>query len=138
MSIKGFGRKSFRTFLSLAGLAWLFPGFTVAGDLWALPLAGVVLTGINIIVKPILKLLLLPLNLLSFGMFRWVINALTLGLLTFLVDQVRFQAFVFPGFDQFGITLPQVHFSSLGSLIVASLLLTVIRKATAWLLLSDD
>jgi putative membrane protein len=138
MNFKDFLRSGFRTFLSLAGLAWLFPGFVAVGDILSLPIAALVLTVINILIKPILKLLLLPLNVLSFGMFHWVINVITLFLLTLLVDQVQFRAFVFPGFNQFGISLPQVSFSALGSLIVGSFLVTFIRKAVIWLLHSDD
>lgn len=137
MTLKDFLKKGFKTFLALAGLVWLFPGFSVSQEIWALPLAALVLTGINILVKPILKLILLPLNLLSFGMFRWVINVFSLFLLTFFVDQVSFQPFVFPGFSEFGINLPSINFSSLGSLITASFLVTLIRKTIAWLLRND-
>ena len=134
MTLKDFLKRGFKTFLALAGLVWLFPGFSVSQEIWALPLAALVLTGINILVKPILKLILLPLNLLSFGMFRWVINVLSLFLLTLFVDQVSFQPFVFPGFSELGINLPSINFSSLGSLITASFLVTLIRKTIGWLL----
>lgn len=138
MSAKGFLKTTFRSFLALAGLLWLYPGFVIEGGKQNLVLAAVVLTVINTLVRPLLKLLLLPINIISFGLFRWVINVLSLLLLTFVVDQVKFIGFVFPGLNQYGVILPQINFSPLGSLIVGSFLLTLIRKVNLWFLQSDD
>ncbi|OGD63900.1 hypothetical protein A2160_01600 [Candidatus Beckwithbacteria bacterium RBG_13_42_9] len=138
MGLKSLLRSLFYSFLSLGGLKWFFPGFQVNGDWGELLLAAVVLTAINLLVKPVLKLILLPFNLISFGLFRWVINVLSLLILAFLVDQVRFAAWHFPGFSYAGITLPAINFSALGSLIVSSFLLTFIRRAIGWVLKNGD
>lgn len=138
MGPKKFLRRSFRAFLSLAGLAWIFPGFQVKNIFLSLIIAALIFTAINILVKPILKLIFLPLNLVSFGMLRWVVNVFTLLILTLIVEEVRFVAFKYPGFDYAGFVIPALAFSSIGSLIAGSFILNFIRKAIYWLLASDD
>jgi putative membrane protein len=68
--------------------AWFVPGVTVASPGTAL-IAGVILGVVNVLVKPILVLLTLPLTLVTLGLFLFVVNALCLGA----------TAAVVPGFD---------------------------------------
>lgn len=58
----------------------LLAGFSVTGGLKGYLVAGVVLAALNTFIRPILKLLSLPLILVSFGLFTVVINALILWL----------------------------------------------------------
>ena len=137
MGMKRFFQRSFRTFLSLAALKWFFLGFDVGDKIYILILAAFLLTAINILVRPFLKLIFLPLNLISFGLFGWVINVFSLLILIFLIDEVRFVAFQFPGLNYSGFTIPPISFSALGSLIVGSFLLSFIRKIINKLLVND-
>jgi putative membrane protein len=70
--------------------AYLLPGVTVT-LVGALVLA-VVLGIINVFIKPVIKLLTLPINLLTLGLFSLVINALLIMLAAALV----------PGFEVAG------------------------------------
>ena len=106
MTLKTFFKKSFFQLLGLAGLALIFPGFQVEGGLKSFVIAAMVLTAINILIKPIVKLLLLPINLLTIGMFRWVSNTASLFILTVLVDQVKFIPFNFTGVSWAGFVIP--------------------------------
>lgn len=137
MGLKSFLKRSFRTFLSLAFLMFLFPGFQIENKTFSLVIGAFLLTAINILVRPILKLIFLPLNLISFGLFRWVINVFSLVLLTFLVEEIRFVSYEFPGAAYAGFTVPAISFSALGSLICGSFLLSLIQR-TIFKLLSDD
>jgi len=137
MAMKRFFQRSFRTFLTLAALRWFFPGFEVGDKIYILILAALLLTAINILVKPFLKLIFLPLNLVSFGLFGWVINVFSLLILTFLIDEVKFAAFQFPGLNYSGFSIPPISFSALGSLIVGSFLLSLIRRIIHKLLVND-
>lgn len=73
--------------LYLAG-QWI-PGITVPHDWQTLAVAGLVLGLINLIVKPIVKLLSLPFIILTLGLFYLVINGLMLALASFLLDSVQ-------------------------------------------------
>ncbi len=66
----------------VAGIAgfWLadrfISGVTFSGEIKKLLLAGCVLGLINFFIKPVLKLITLPLRIITFGLFSLVINAL--------------------------------------------------------------
>lgn len=55
--------------------AYIIPGITISG-FWAALWLAVFLGAINIILKPILIVLTLPINILTLGLFTFVINAL--------------------------------------------------------------
>src|SRR6185503_21175337 len=62
----------------------LLSGVFVGGILSAL-LAAAVLGFVNMTIKPILFILTLPINLLTLGLFTFVINAMMLGLVSWIV-----------------------------------------------------
>jgi putative membrane protein len=68
-------------------------GVSFVGNLIGLVTAAGVLTAIQFIVRPILKLFFGPLILLSFGLFILVINALTLYFLDFLSPELTIQGY---------------------------------------------
>jgi len=64
------------------------PGFIVIGGIKEYLLAGVLLGLLNKIVKPPVKLLTMPLIILTLGLFLVVINALMLWLVDYVFDFV--------------------------------------------------
>ena len=70
----------------------LVPGFNIT-NLTNLIIATIVIALINAFIKPILKLLTLPINLLTLGLFSIVINAVCLLIAAWIV----------PGFEISGI-----------------------------------
>jgi putative membrane protein len=67
-------------------------GVNVTGDSWGkkagtVLLVAVIFGVINIVIKPIVKLLSLPLFLLTLGLITFVINALMLWLTSYVSDQ---------------------------------------------------
>jgi putative membrane protein len=69
--------------------AYIVPGLTLTGDVLSWLIVAIIFGLINALIKPIVKLLTLPINIMTLGLFTLVINALMLmltGLLTeFLV-----------------------------------------------------
>ncbi len=61
--------------LAIMLIAWIVPGIHISGLAAAL-LAIVIIGLINLIVKPILLFLTLPLNVITFGLFTLILNAL--------------------------------------------------------------
>lgn len=76
--------------------AYFIPDVTVSGSGgWKIFLiCGLVLSLINIIIKPILKLISLPLIIITLGFFSLVINILTIWLLTKFVPQLSIAGLV--------------------------------------------
>ncbi len=73
-------------------VAYILPGFKVDGPFIAIIVA-VVLGIVNITLKPILLLLTLPINILTLGLFTFVINALMLLVAAALVPGFEIEGF---------------------------------------------
>lgn len=82
--------------LTFLALAVVFPGHVYVKGLVAALLASFVLSLLNMLVKPILTLLSLPLTFVTLGFFSFVINGLMLTLTSRLVGGYNF------GFSSFG------------------------------------
>lgn len=99
--------------LGLMLTAWMVPGITVKNIVAAL-IAAAVLGFLNVIVWPILAILTLPLTLITFGLFLFVLNAIIL----------KFGAALVPGFSIDGF-MPAF---------VGAIVLTIVGWATRYLL----
>lgn len=93
-------------FIALAGLFSRTGMFYVNGVGTAL-LASAVLAVLNVLVKPILLILSLPINVLTLGLFSIVINALMLQLTSSFVGSYYF------------------HFSSFGSAMLIAIVMSI-------------
>jgi putative membrane protein len=60
--------------VALLGIAYFIPGIRVAGFYSAL-IAALILGLVNAVIRPIIILLTLPVNILTLGLFTFVINA---------------------------------------------------------------
>lgn len=71
--------------IAIGCAAWLVPGIIVVGGSWeGLVFAALALALVNAIIKPIIKLLSLPVNIVTLGLFSLVINACMLELASYL------------------------------------------------------
>ncbi len=64
------------------------------GNVFSLLIMGLVLLLVNLVVKPILLLIALPFNLLTFGFFSFVVNALTIITASGLVPGISMGGFL--------------------------------------------
>jgi putative membrane protein len=72
------------TGLALFLVSWLVPVIQFA-NLWTLLGAAIVLTLLQLVVEPALNILLLPINIITLGLFSCVINAFILWLAAVMV-----------------------------------------------------
>lgn len=79
--------------LAIVITAYLLPGVHLSGIKAAL-LTAIVLGLINAVIKPVLKLLTLPLTIMTLGLFSLVINALLIMLTARLVPGFQVQGFL--------------------------------------------
>ncbi|MFI6106889.1 phage holin family protein [Streptomyces sp. NPDC051310] len=78
---------------ALAVAIWLLQDITLTGDstgkkALTLVLVALVFGVVNVLVKPVVKLLTLPLFILTLGLFTLVVNALMLLLTSWLADKL--------------------------------------------------
>ena len=97
-------RRWFLNVVILMILAYLLPGVNYAGVI-PLVTAGAILGLANVFIRPLLLLIALPLNMITFGLFTLVVSGFILWLTAYLV----------PGFS----------IASFGVAFVAALLFTV-------------
>lgn len=79
--------------LALGVGAWMLGGVELNG-VWAALLAAAVLGLMNAFIRPVLLLLTLPINLVTLGLFTFVINAAMLGLTAWLVPDFAIAGFI--------------------------------------------
>lgn len=132
--MRTFLRNIFINFLTLLLIAKLTGAIDFSENYLVLIWSAFFLTLLNLLVKPILNLLLMPINLLTLGAFRWVINAIVLLLVTLIVKDFIIKGFVFPGFSLAGFIVPKVPFPFFWALILVSFLVEIAHWLILWLL----
>lgn len=108
------------------------PGLTYSGGIKSLFIAALAFMGINYLLVPLLKILFLPLNLLTLGLFAWLTNVIALFALTTISD-FQLAPFTFSGFTYNGFTIPSYELSTFMVAIVASFLIGLITHLLQWL-----
>jgi putative membrane protein len=100
--MKGFFFRLVIAALGLWAAATIVPGVTIVG--WRALLVSALLLGIvNAVIRPIILILTLPLTVLTLGLFIFVVNGISLGVVAWLV----------PGFELAGL-IP----ATLGAIVV--------------------
>jgi len=83
----------FTSAISILIASYLIPGVKVAG-VWSALILALVLGFLNILIKPLLVLLTLPINILTLGLFTLVINALIVMLASSIVKGFEVGGFI--------------------------------------------
>jgi putative membrane protein len=96
-------------------------------------LAGAGVTVVSLAAKPVINLLLLPLNLITFGLFRWVSSAIVLYLVTLIVPQFKVSGFHLAAYSNKWIDIPALDFSGIFAFIGFSFFLSLITSFIYWL-----
>jgi len=107
----------------------LISGIRWGDDLKTLILAAIVLSLANAFLRPILKLYFLPINVITLGLFGWLINVLIIYLTTLLV----------PGFEivPFSLNVLGTNFvlNQFLAYVFVSFFLNLITTVTSWLII---
>jgi len=85
-----------------------------------------ILSIFEIILKPIIKVLLLPINILTLGTFRIIINTLGLYLVTFLFQDFQINDINSPSFNFWGFQIPEFHFVNFFAYLITSFTISFI------------
>ena len=127
-----------RSFAFNGGALWItasiLPGLIITGGLKGLMISTLALMVINFLLVPLIKILLLPLNLLTLGIFAWLTNVLALYFLTAVVPSIKIMPFVYAGANYSGFIIPAMTLNSLQVTILASLLIGLVSHFLYWLM----
>ena len=97
-------------------------------------ITGIAVTMVSLVAKPVINLLLLPINLITFGLFRWVGASVILYLVTLLVKEFRIQSFFYSGLTNKWLELPVLNFHGILAFIAFSFILSLLTSFIYWLI----
>jgi putative membrane protein len=117
-----------RSFLFNVFAIWftsqIIPAFTVHGSWQSIIGAGLVLSILMLIIRPILKILFIPINIITFGLLSWFVNVIVIYLLTALVNDVSISTWTFNGLNLAGFIIPKIYFGYFASLVLTTFSIT--------------
>jgi len=126
-------RNTFVNFAALFLVSKLTNGINFSDNYITLFWAASLLTVLNLIIRPILNLILTPINLITLGAFRWVINVLIILMISLILPEFRIIKFAFPGFSYRGFVIPQISFSFFWALFLISFMIEIAREIIFWI-----
>jgi uncharacterized membrane protein YvlD (DUF360 family) len=97
-------------------------------------LAGLGLTAVTIFAKPVINLMLLPLNLVTYGLFRWVSSGVALFLVELIIPKFSINNFLFSGLTNRWFDLPLITLQGIPAYIAFAFILSFITSILFWLL----
>ncbi len=129
-------RKALRTYALNTAVLYiicsLIKGVSYTGPR-SLLVASLVLTLVNFLIRPLIDLLLLPVNILTMGALRWVASVVSLYLVSMLVSGFSISGFGFPGFSYYGFIIPEIYFNTLLTTILAAMMMSFLSSILFWL-----
>jgi putative membrane protein len=106
----------------------LIPTLVVVGNWQSLFIAGIILGLLMLIIRPILKILFIPINFITFGLLSWLVDVIILFILTMVMPQVQVREWLFPGVSVAGFVIPAIKFTYFLSLIASTLVISFISN----------
>jgi len=123
-------KKILRTILfNIVGIylaSQILEGLSYNGIIKVLVLAGIALTLAGFIVKPIIKIITLPINFITLGIFSWLIDVFILYLVTVFVPKFTISSFAFSGFSYNGFSIPVMSFSLFWAFVLCSFVISIL------------
>lgn len=129
-------RHWFLYILTLLLLDRAFSFITITNEI-ALIEAGTALYLLNTIGKPILKILWLPINIITLGLFAWVLNILVIFLVTLFVPGFSLALFDTPTLELGRFVIPALHLKLFWTYFTFSFMLAWGVSLLGWLLVGE-
>lgn len=127
-----------RTYLVNMGALWattqILPALSINDGFRGLLIAAAAFMGANLVLIPLLKILLLPLNLLTVGLFSWLANVIALYFLVTVIPSFQVSSYYFPGLNYDEFSFPSLDLSPFLVVIAASFLIGFIHHFLKWLI----
>jgi uncharacterized membrane protein YvlD (DUF360 family) len=130
-------KKIFRHFaidtLTLYAVSLFTTGLVFEKGLTTILLAGAGLTVASLLARPVINLLLLPINLITFNLFKWVSSAIALYLVTLVVPGFKIIHFYFAGIASNLFTIPPFSLGGVLSYAVFAFIISFITSSIYWI-----
>ena len=120
--------------ISLVLISYLIGGIDYQKNIGVLLIASICLMLLNLIVRPILNLLFMPINLITLGASRWLINLIILYSVTIFVNSFKIIPVSISNINIPGLIYQGFNLSFFWSLVLISFLVEIIVSLLNWLL----
>lgn len=112
----------------------VFKGIVIENGLSGMLLVGLGLMVTTLLVKPIINILLIPLNLLTFGFFKWISNVVALYIVTLIIPGFKIVGFAFSGLSTKWLDIPSFNLTGPLAFLAFSFVLSLITSVFYWLI----
>lgn len=109
-------------------------GIIFENGITTLLIAGLGLTIATMLIKPLINVLLLPINLITFGLFKWISSVIALYLVTMVVAGFKINQFSYNGLTTKWLDIPSFSLEGFMAFIAYSLVISFIASFMYWLL----
>lgn len=106
--------------------SYLITGFEVKQNFETIALGAAILMLVTFFVKPLVKAISFPINLITLGFFELLINTLLLYLVIFLVSGIEANRGTL-NFGYLGFIISEIKLSSFGTIFASSLSISIIN-----------
>lgn len=110
-----------------------FEGIVFERGYYTLFIAGLVLMGSSLVVKPLINLLILPINLVTFGVFKWVSSVVAIYIVTLVVPGFEIVKMAFGGYAGTWVDIPAFEFTGILAILTFSFVLSIFTSIMNWL-----
>lgn len=122
--------------LSLFLLDYFFSWISISGTSALIATASALLF-LNTVGKPILKIMWLPINLITLGLFSWVLSIIVVVLVVLFIPGFHISMFASPAFDIGRLHFPEIHLKLFWTYFLFSFLLSFSVGFLRWLLIEE-
>lgn len=108
-------------------------GMVFENGIYTLLLTALTLMLTTMIIKPVINVLLLPLNLVTFGLFKWVTYAITFYLVTLIVPGFKLMDFGFAGYQTYWFSIPTISLTGILAFLAFSFIISAVSSFVYWI-----
>lgn len=119
--------------ISLYIVSQLFSGLKITGGIQTIFISGALFTGLSMVLGPILKIITLPLTIVTLGLFSFVINAIILYILTIIISDVHVSAFIIEKVRYDHFVIPTIHVNIILAFVFLSAIISALVGLLTWL-----
>ncbi|PIV08884.1 hypothetical protein COS52_00410 [Candidatus Roizmanbacteria bacterium CG03_land_8_20_14_0_80_39_12] len=104
-------------------------GFQLPATSFEFVKTALALTILYVLIRPLMKIIFLPLNIITFGLFSFFLYVFMLHILASSYDLFSIHPWQFEGLSLFVVTVPKTNISDLSNLVLSSFSLSSIINA---------
>ena len=125
---KKFIKKWFLAFLAILCVSYFYAGMENLNGIRSLVMTGLIIAASKTFFNPLLKMLWLPINIITLGIFSWFLEVIHLLIADYLVSNLNFVEFSYEAFKFVGIPFQAGHANMVISVLLGGLFYVFVKK----------